>query len=364
MVYRLRGIDKGLAVMAVVWCDGFDKYSAAVDQVPGSMINKYTLGSSLIISNYITKTGRNGGMGIQLLVSNVRSLQWAPASATNTWTVGFAIKYDSVSAFNVRVLELRDGTTSSDIQVMLSMSSGTLTLWRGSFGTNLGSSSTLLTSGVWNYLEVQVTIAQSAAAGGKAELRQNGTATISFTGQTQQTLDTDVSNMFITGDGTAKPTYDDLYVKNDVSSYLGDSKVETLVPSAAGFYSQFSVTPGPNHFSAVNEVPPDDDTSYIYATSAPVIDTFEFPSLAVLNGSIHGVQWSMRAKKLFGAGSHPIQGVVRTSGGTDGFSDSISLLSDTTYAVKTVTEATNPATAANWTLSDINDSQFGVRLVS
>jgi len=349
--------------MSVVWCDGFDKYASAIATVPGSMINKYTLGVALLVSNYITRTGRNSGMCLQLLTTS-SSLMFAPTTATSTWTAGFALKMASFSS-SPTIISFRDGTTGVDTQILLSTnSSGFLQAYRGSFGTLLGTSGTAMAANVWSYVEIRTKIAATAAAGGMVDVNLNGTNVISFTGQTQSTLNSTALNVFMTGDATNLPNYDDFYVKNDNSSFLGDSKVETLVPSADGFYSQFSATPGPAHFSAVNEVPPDDDTSYISATVAPKIDSYTFPSLSVLTGSIYAVQWSMRAKKLYGASSHPIQGMVRSSGGTDGFSDQNSLLSDTSYAVKTSCRDTNPVTAVAWTVSDVNTSQFGVKLVS
>lgn len=90
-------------------------------------------------------------------------------------------------------------------------------------------------------------------------------------------------NYFDHWEGQTSPRWDDLYVANDQGSaldqLLGDIVVEDLLLTSDASPNEMDLVGAASHWQALNERPPDDDTSYL---RAEVADESEMFTLATL----------------------------------------------------------------------------------
>jgi len=102
-------------------------------------------------------------------------------------------------------------------------------------------------------------------------------------------------------------------VTTTLTGFLGDVAINALVP-VADVTTQWALFPSgsPNSYSLLSEIPPDDDTTYVYTDGVNQVDNFNFQPLLNFNGTLLGAQLLIYAKKD-AEGSRAIQGVV---GGT------------------------------------------------
>jgi hypothetical protein len=239
----------------------------------------------------------------------------------------------------------------------------TLSLLRGS--TVVATSTAVLTVGTVAYVEFSGTIDPSS---GSLALQVNGSTSgwPTFSGNTRNTASSTWTgigignNVLLAGNGPAvNYDFDDLYVCDQSGSapwisFLGDCRVDALLPSGAGATSGWTPSAGSN-YACVDETAPNDDTDYVSATSSPLTDTYTYPDAPVAGAAIYGVQVGLAAKKT-DAGTCTLAAVVR-HGGTDYAGGT--LTPTTAYAYHLTLHATNPGTSAQWTEAGFNAAEFG-----
>jgi hypothetical protein len=236
---------------------------------------------------------------------------------------------------------------------------GRFQFYRGNQSTVLGTSTNSIALGTNNYIELKVTFHGSA---GSYELRVNGINWLSGTGL----------NTIATGNAFANclqfethfsNSYgvDDLYLMNDTGTvnndFAGDVRVQCIYPNGAGNYTGFTANTGTN-WQAVDETAHDGDTTYVFSDVAGTRDSYNFQDLAGSATRVCGVQRMASARKD-DAGSRLVKTFYR-SGGVDYDSASTSL--GTTYNYSIDILETNPATSSEWTVTDINNAEFGIKV--
>jgi len=155
----------------------------------------------------------------------------------------------------------------------------------------------------------------------------------------------------------------DFYACSDTGSdnkgFLGDIRVQAILPSGAGNSTQMTPSAGSN-YQCVDEAAPNDDTDYVSETTAGEKDTYAFGNLTPTSGTVKGTQILISARKD-DAGTRTIAPVYRpVSTDYDGTTVSIGNSYDYVRQVKDV----SPATSVAWTIAEINGAEFGVKLVS
>jgi len=275
------------------------------------------------------------------------------AFSRNSCTIAVAIRQAGQTQAFLRLNS--DGTVSAFV--------GNATF--GENGVLLGTSSATLTANAFNFLEVKITVHNTA---GVFIVRLNGNPTpiINLSGVDTQATGTAAWDSFRLGRTSTNASvnrvclYDDLYVLDGSGSgpwndFLGDCRVDTRVPTGAGATTQWTPSGGAN-YAAVDEIPPNGDTDYVSALTAPATDTYVVQDAAV-PAIIYGVQQCLNAKKT-DAGACSLAPVVRVGGvdyvGADFFPA-------TGYGYGYQILAQNPATAAQWVLSEFNAAEFGVK---
>jgi hypothetical protein len=277
-----------------------------------------------------------------------------------TWILGFAFRGSSVSGGDALCAFLDGATVHCGIGV--ASGTGQLFAWRGTTGTVLATGPAL-TPNTWSYLEVKVTIHDTA---GVFVVRVNGTTVINLSGVDTRNAANASANVVRIGAtltlGSVVFDYDDVYVFDASGStnndFAGDCRVQQVLPTGAGATTAWTPSAG-NNYQCVDEAPPNGDADYVSSATAGQTDTYAFGDLAV-TGTVKAVQATAVCRKD-DAGSRSIALVARP-GGTDRVGATQAVAD--TYTAMTEIWNTNPDTAAPWTASEVNASSFGVRLIA
>jgi len=287
-------------------------------------------------------------------------------SSYSTIIVGFALKFTSSTSTSLfDITRLLEGATQH-LTLSFQPSSGKLTLRRGlNTGTLLATSTTTFNASTWYYLELRATINDSTGA---YELRVNGVS--DFSASNVDTRNGGTSGVIDTwscapgSTGGIQFTYDDFYICDTSGSsnndFLGDCRIDTLLPNGDGNYTQFSPSTGTAHYALVDETTPN-TTDYNYSSTAGDRDSYTFPDLAgLVSPTVYGVQIDAYMTKA-DAGTRTVSTMSRLSGtNKDG---ATVVLSAGSYAYVSQIQETDPASAA-WTESNVNAAEFGVRVVA
>lgn len=331
--------------------DGFDHYDTA------DILDKWTRfgtvgGSDCSINTTNQRTGRGcmevGANGVTKTVGRF-----------GTWIVGAAINFQQ----NGEVFWLLDIDT---VQVSLFLQGdGTFAVRQGGppLGPILGMSDTAfaISFGRYYYLEMKVVIGGS----GSVELRINGQQILLLTGvNTQATSRSTADVLQLLGPGGGfHAFYDDLYVNDDQGGvnddFWGDTRIGLIMAISDGDFSQWTPNSGTAHFSRINEVPPDGDTSYVSSDTVNDEDTYHFQPVNPAD-IYKAIQTNIVARKD-DEGNRSIALVSRTGG-----SDQVSpeRFVGENYIDYLNQFDVNPFTGLPWTGADINAMQWGVKVIT
>lgn len=214
--------------------------------------------------------------------------------------------------------------------------------------------------GSYHYLEYKVTIDNSS---GSFEVKVDGETILSDTGvDTQASANSSGNRLMVYFINDSLTLVDDLYVCNSLGStnndFLGDCKVETILPSGAGANTNWTPSAGSN-YECVDDVPANDDTDYVSTSSTGSIDTYDFPNLSSSSGTVYGICQYLHARKA-DAGSRTLKSVIR-SGGTNYPNSNNHSIGDNYAEYFDIVEQ-DPDTSSAWTISGVNAAEFGVEL--
>lgn len=340
--------------MALVFIDGFDHLTTATMSAKGYKIS----GSPLIGAN---GSGRHGATGRSAYTQDIDQMLRAIPSAA-TYTAGFGVH---VSQFNYtgRFFSFLD---AGSLQMELRWSSPELIRVTRN-GTTLATGTTSLNVATWYWIEFQVTVDNTVGA---YEVRINGSTELSATNvDTQSTANANI-NGFALGQTLGAQgsflSWDDLYLLDSsggapTDDFLGDVRVETLLPSGNGNSSQWvgQDADSTDNYLNVDEQSTDSDTTYNESATVGNKDTYAYTDLDSTTGTVYGVAPVPYFRKT-NAGSKTLVSVARLSGTEV---DSASKLVLDTYAYNQDIRETKPGGGA-WTISDVNSAEFGIKVTS
>lgn len=218
---------------------------------------------------------------------------------------------------------------------------------------------------IWCCIEIRVLINNVT---GVVQVRIDGAQTINFSGDTQVGANDEIL-VVMWGASPADGTYvcygyyDDLAI-NSIhgirnNSWPGLGGIVGLVPTGVGNYTQLTPSAGAN-WQAVNEVPPDDDGTYVENATIDQKDTYEMQNLAAVTPGqvtdIAAVQWLCRAYNTVSQGGNFAR-LLRLYG-VDHQGDDVGY--DRSYDYHPEVLGTSPATGQDWTEAEINALEAGV----
>jgi hypothetical protein len=245
-------------------------------------------------------------------------------------------------------------------------SDGNLAVTRN--GTVLGTGTTPLSLNTYYYIELKIKIHSST---GTVDIHVNGTSLISLTGQNTQSTGNATANEIVLGQWTAAAGanvfFDDVYMCDGAGStnntFLGDCRVDCYLPTGNGSNSAFTNNSGnsTNNYTHVNEASQDGDTSYVADLTVNDIDSYAITGLTHTPSSIFGLQTNLIAKND-DAGARSICPLLYRS--ATAYAGTSVPLGSTNYVDKLQIYEQDPATSAAWTKTNLNATEFGVKVTA
>lgn len=344
--------------MALIDCDSFDYYTTVAD--------RWTEVGITIGSPSIGAVGRNSTNGIRMPGARAGVYRTLPTNYA-TLIVGRSVKIATLGTSAFTIFGFGDGGTVQ-INILIG-TSGEILVWRGpqSGATGLASTSAgVYTAGTEVYFEAKVTFNGSTGA---VEVRKNGTAVLTASSlDTTQSANNYANRIYIGADGTVNNTAganadaDDYYLCDTSGStnndFLGDIRVECLLPSGAGNSTQWTPSAGSN-YQCVDETAVNGDTDYVSSSNIGDKDTYAMGNLSSTAGTVFGVATKLRARKD-DAGTRTLKSVVRLSA-TE--SNGASIGQGTSYAEMFDIFETKPG-GGSWSTTDVNNMEAGVEVVA
>ena len=339
--------------MSFEFSDSFDHYTTNAE-----LVQKWTSvdGATLTI---LAAAGRNGTSALRNTESVDRIVSKTLTNKVTRILGAALIINNAPTASFFPYGEFRDSSTA---QVGWYVNAdSTISIRRnGPTGTVLATSTNALPTGSYVYIEFKATVDNA----GTYELRVNGSSTgwiPSASGDTQQSANA-YSNVIAFKVMRSNQCYfDDVYSCNSDGSsnndFLGDVRIAAIFPNAIGTYSEFTPSAGDN-YTCVDETTPNSDTDYVSTSGVGNVDTYGFQDLPVSSGTILAIQSNLYARKD-DAGSRSISAALYYNSTL--YSGSLESLGDT-YAYYLEVFETNPNTGDNWTVSEVNNTEFGEKL--
>lgn len=350
--------------MALLGFEGFEH------KTPGAWNRGNILTSGVGTIAYVA--GRYGGTAYRCNTTAANQI-FPPTSSYTGLYVGYALLAETDRTSGGRPYFGIFGPEGVSQYLWIGGASGQVGLYRSVTDTLVvAAPGAPISMGAWNYLECFC--GSLNATTGRVIVRVNGATVIDFTGNT---LGGGTSNdtpgplqyisVYVTslaGQLNTNPV-DDLYICDDTgpapyNTFLGDVKVETLIPNNNGTFSQLLGSDGNSvdNYQLVDEQPPS-GTDYVGSATVGQRDTYQFTDLVATSGSVLAVQTMASALKS-DAGTGNMKTISRLASGTERLSGSIALPSTLGWVSGGV-QTTDPSSAA-WTIANVNGSEFGVEV--
>lgn len=332
--------------MATKLIEGFDVYPTVtgVLGVESRWVIESSTGMSLV-------SGRFGGQAIRGSTGAISiPLDGGP---TQEGAVGFAIQVQSVSGLS-RVFTLADDSNAPQLSLAID-ALGRILIYRGTTsGVFLATTPVAMTVGVWYYVELEFRIDNPS---GFARLYVNGAELINFTGNTQAVVGVASCGRVGLFGGSAQSSIDDVYGKS-VATRLGESRIETLLPSADSSVA-FTPNAGGNNFGRVSEPLVDGDTTYVYSSTVGAEDLYDVTDMTSIPEQIHAVQTRVVARKD-DAATRALKVALKSGAAATVYGSDFFLSSS--YVTKTDIYDLNPETSGVWTKAAIDAVKIGQKI--
>jgi hypothetical protein len=346
--------------MACVWIEGFETHIGT-----NQMSRKY----ASLSGSFTAQAGRVFGSaaGMQSTVAVT-----PPVASGNTFVIGFGMRFTShTSTPGEQGLYCELGA-DEQCHIMVETGSGLGVRWVLKRGTTTIDTSPYVDVAVWHYMELKLTV--RTGTNGAYELRHNGVDIMS--GTLVNLADTggdgwDTFAFRFSSNLSTALRFDDMYVLDGTGSknndFLGPSVVEGILPTAEGTTIDWTIgSGGSTHWDQVNDLAttPDDTTSggINHSDTNAQKDLYNYADLANITGTIHAVQVGTQLA-MNASGTRTVKTKYRDPDTTE--ADGASHVVDSTaYDEFTEVFDDNPASAVAWDVTDIDDGQFGVEVVS
>jgi hypothetical protein len=325
--------------------DGFDHYTE--DQLE----RKWSSQSGSLGTAIGAGAGRRGTDAWRLSNLTGNYVCWLKSrtlvsGGVSTFIGGIAVylaTFNPGNGYKFHPFLLQDASDTSVLSLSLTNTTNRVCARLAGGSTIVAEGTTQITTEKWWYLEIKAYIHNTA---GTCELRVNGVTEANETGLDTQggSLSTIDYTYLYHNTYVGDVYFDDLYICDNNGStnndFLGDCKVETLLPNGAGASTDWTPSTGSN-YQCVDDNPSNDDTDYVSETTAGDHDTYTFDDLATTSGTVYGVQHMVAARKA-DAGSRTLK----------------------TYDYYMDILEEDPDTSSQWTISGVNSAEFGQELES
>lgn len=336
----------------LLWIEGFEEFGTTDANLRASIAFKYTTNAVTLSKNM---TGRAVGRAIGLLESGAGFITTPNLGNIGTICVGFAFRVESTLA-TLPIMQLREADDATNGFNLRLNSDGSLQVYNNT-SSIATSSAGLISPDTWYYIEAKVLVANS----GTYDIQLDGASILSGSADTQQGASAFCNRVRLLGSDnlTRVFIFDDWYVLDTTSAanndLLGDRRVLTVFPTGAGSETDFTPSAG-NNWAAVDDNPPDGDTTYVESAVSTDTDLYGFADVSDL-ASINGVQINAIARKTagdFNLALPVLSNVTQSDGSAVAVTSSFA---NYHRIVEEDPDATDP-----WTESTLNAAEFGVKV--
>lgn len=310
--------------MAMIWADGFDHYGETPNGGRDAMLAgawaQFSAGNGTLpfVSDIQQRTGDYSLCFSynQLATDGVKARRVLGGAQI---VVGCAMGWYFTSlpvANAVHGFEWRNNSNAAIVSVFV-QSDGSIGIYSGASRTLVGASDPIISAGSWQHIEGKI-VCDSVV--GEVEVRVNGLTVVHFTdlnlgalGSTQM-----VFGMPDLKSGTSLDYFlDDIVAWNDTgdvnNSFIGVQRVDTVFAVADTAQTDWVRNTGSSDYAAIDNVPPDGDTTYLLSDTAGDISEFTLGTLPPETEIIAGIYIPAMAR-LEDAGTGNIQ-ISLVSGG-------------------------------------------------
>lgn len=336
--------------MAIPWQDNFDIYNSASDLT----LNYLTSPGS------IQTTGGPNGEGCWTSAASGLGLSKSITSATELWLSG-RIQIANTGAGDRNVCSFMSASSvSGGVEGILSYNQGTgvWTIWRGYQQTVLGTFTKSIASG-WHWIDVHYKYSDTV---GVFEVWIDETQMVNFSGDTAQNSSfTIIAFALCDGFGVTNCplSWSSVFYSDASTGRLGDSRIETLVPTSDTSPNQATPSTGTDHFACVDEAQFSFTDYLTMANTSGHKEVFGHGSISSTPAVVHDVKVILISEKD-DAGSFLLEPLVISSGTEgDGSSQQLTLASP---GVQQSTFLTDPHTSAAWAYAAANAASIGYKV--
>jgi hypothetical protein len=221
-------------------------------------------------------------------------------------------------------------------------------------GSTVASSSNALVDGTTYHIQVHIQIADA----GIFQVKLDDNQVINFSGDTKPGADTTV-DIFRWGGINGVCRWDSLTVNDTLgaadNSWPGILRFQRMLPTGPGNYvNNWSRNAGANNWDAVDEVPHDSDTTYLFTTTANLYESFSMADHTLTNVIFKALLTAAIAKKDSGTVQLAL-GIRDNDNSTDYFGANSTL--GTSYGVVEERRTVDPSTGVAWVAAGLNATE-------
>lgn len=337
--------------MGIPFQDGFDIYNSNSDLT----LNYTTSPGS------IQTTGGAFGSGCWTAAASGLGLIRPVSSVTELWLSGRVQVANSGSNDRNVCSFMSASINNGGVEGMVSynQATGVWKLWRGYQQTALGSFVYSIATG-WHWIDVHFKYDGSA---GIFEVWVDEVQQINLTAQnTEQNSGLSVI-AFALGDGfgvtNAPLSWDDVFYSDPTTGRVGDSRIDTLVPTTDATPNQATPSTGTDHFACVDEAQFSFSDYLTMANTSGHKEVFGHGSITSTPAVVHDIKVILISEKD-DAGSFLLEPlVISSSTEADGSGQQLTAGSP---GVQQSIFLTDPNTSAAWTYAAANASDIGYKV--
>lgn len=340
--------------MTIYWQDGFDLYASTSD-----LGMNYITGGAGGIG---TTSGRFGGGGFFTNSGGFGILRTFPTTTQEVWS-SFALNLQNPTDNSDRIITsfgvgggggIHNGMEGS---ITYNAAGGTLKVWRGHLENLLATVSVAITSG-WHWMDVRF---KHSSTVGEVEIWMDEAQVSLITAQDTTKNTTSALTYASLGDGSDGVTLSlivDDWLIYTPGSRLGDSRIETMVPTSDSSPNDGTPSTGSAHYAVVDE-PQWNTSDYItMPNTSGDKEVYGHASISSAPTTVHAVKVLLVSQKS-NAGSFQLEPLVISSGTeADGSAQNL----QTTWGVQQSIFDVDPHTSAAWAYAAVNATTFGYKV--
>jgi hypothetical protein len=310
---------------------------------------QHTLRFSVVNSPTINNASLMDGVACVIL-SGSQYVEKTFSTAISEFYAGMFLR-PVVSGTQIQIVQWRSGVTELGRLVVNTV---TRVIDAVVNGVTVASSTQALVDATIYHIQVHLQIADA----GVLQVKLNDTQVINYAGDTKPGAETTI-NTIRWGGINGSADWDDLTVNDTTgaedNSWPGIIRIARLLPSGPGTYvNNWSRNTGSTNWQAVDEVPPDNDTTYIFTSTANLYESFSMSDQSLVNVNYKALITSVVAKKDSGTVQLAV-GIRDDQNSTDYFGANSAL--DVSYGCIQERRTVDPSTTATWTSVGINSQQ-------